>query len=61
MCCGGNRNFELIKLRRKDLVFEHDTSNYDLEYIEVYLANRKGWQKKVDKGLVEADLRSEFY
>lgn len=26
-------------------------------YFEVHLANRKGWQQKVDKGQVEQDLR----
>ena len=24
---------------------------------EIYLVNRKGWQKKVDKGMMEQDLR----
>ncbi|KAG1848191.1 hypothetical protein C8R48DRAFT_569353, partial [Suillus tomentosus] len=30
-------------------------------YFEIFLANRKGWQKKVDKGQWEADLRSNHY
>ncbi|KAG2039432.1 hypothetical protein BDR03DRAFT_980921 [Suillus americanus] len=30
-------------------------------YFEIFLANQKGWQKKVDKGQWEADLRSNHY
>ncbi|KAG1723135.1 uncharacterized protein EDB91DRAFT_1087922 [Suillus paluster] len=30
-------------------------------YFEIFLAHRKGWQKKVDKGQWEADLRSNHY
>ncbi|KAG1741594.1 hypothetical protein EDD22DRAFT_786691 [Suillus occidentalis] len=30
-------------------------------YFEIFLSNRKGWQKKVDKGQWEADLRSNHY
>ena len=28
-------------------------------YFEVHLSNRKGWQKKVDQGAREVDLRSK--
>ncbi|KAG1723917.1 uncharacterized protein EDB91DRAFT_1063111 [Suillus paluster] len=70
------RCFELVKLQRKDisldttvldgvlktylanetLTLSERTSNF-----EIFLANRKGWQKKVDKGQWEADLRSNHY
>ncbi|KAI6152628.1 hypothetical protein BKA82DRAFT_35867 [Pisolithus tinctorius] len=30
-------------------------------YFEIHLRNRKGWQKKLDKGMREADLRSNHY
>ncbi|KAI6000117.1 hypothetical protein F5J12DRAFT_702197, partial [Pisolithus orientalis] len=30
-------------------------------YFEVYLANQKGWQRKVDRGMTKADLRSNQY
>ncbi|KAG1888119.1 hypothetical protein F4604DRAFT_1674537 [Suillus subluteus] len=30
-------------------------------YFEIFLSNRKGWQKKVDKGQWEVDLRSNHY
>jgi hypothetical protein len=68
------RCFELIKLKRKDLTIDPSEvemafSKYlynetplikDLHArFEVFLSNRKGWQRKVDKGLKEADLRSE--
>jgi hypothetical protein len=52
------RNFELIKLKKKDLKFESEANLYRLPYIELFLSNRKGWQKRLDKGIVEADLRS---
>lgn len=68
------RCFELIKLKKKDLTIdlsEVDTAFRKYLYnetlsikdsharFEVFLSNRKGWQRKVDKGLKEADLRSE--
>ncbi|KAG1885796.1 hypothetical protein F4604DRAFT_1573111 [Suillus subluteus] len=58
------RCFELIKLKRKDLTIDpsEPLSTKDLHArFEVFLSNRKGWQRKVDKGLKEADLRSNRY
>ncbi|KAG2082120.1 uncharacterized protein F5147DRAFT_660578 [Suillus discolor] len=70
------RCFELIKLKRKDLTidfFQVGTTftRYlngeklclkDLHtYFEVFLSNRKGWQRRVDKGTKESDLRSNQY
>jgi len=68
------RCFELIKLKRKDLtidlsevnmafrkyLYNEPLSMKDLHAcFEVFLLNHKKWQQKVDKGLKEADLRSE--
>jgi hypothetical protein len=68
------RCFELIKFKRKDLtidpsevemafskyLYNETPSIKDLHAcFEVFLSNRKGWQRKVDKGLKEADLHSE--
>ncbi|KAG1781061.1 hypothetical protein EV702DRAFT_1193898 [Suillus placidus] len=70
------RCFELIKLKRKDLTIDlsevgvafrkylcnETPSIKDLHaHFEVFLSNRKGWQRKVDKGLKEADPRSNRY
>jgi hypothetical protein len=55
------RNFELIKLKKKDLKFIRDENTNGLQYIELFLSNRKGWMKRVDKGKVEADLRSGLF
>ncbi|KAG1868094.1 hypothetical protein C8R48DRAFT_771798 [Suillus tomentosus] len=70
------RCFELVKLQRKDIsldttvldgVLKTYLANETLTlskctpYFEIFLANRKGWQKKVDKGQWEADLRSNHY
>jgi hypothetical protein len=67
-----HRCFELIKLQRKDisldgtildgvlksyLAGETLTLHERASYFEIFLSNRKGWQKKVDKGKWEADLR----
>lgn len=48
-------------MKRKDLKFESDDNLYGLQYIELFLSNRKGWQKRLDKGVIEADLRSESH
>jgi hypothetical protein len=56
VCGGCDRNFKLIKLKMKDLRFESSTNLYGLEYIDLFLSNRKGWQKRMDKGMVENDL-----
>ncbi|KAG1836898.1 hypothetical protein F4604DRAFT_1602155 [Suillus subluteus] len=68
--------FKLIKLQRKDitldvtmldgvlksyLVNEMLTVSDRASYFEIFLSNRKGWQKKVDKGQWEVDLRSNHY
>ncbi|KAG1767407.1 hypothetical protein EDD22DRAFT_819284 [Suillus occidentalis] len=70
------RCFELIKLQQKDisldgtildgvlksyLAGEMLTLHERASYFEIFLSNRKGWQKKVDKGKWEADLRSNHY
>jgi hypothetical protein len=44
----------------KDLRLESNTNLYGLEYIDLLLSNRKGWQRRVDKGMVGTDLRSKF-
>jgi hypothetical protein len=46
-------------VKRKDLKFESDKNLYGLQYVELFLPNRKGWQKRLDKGVIETDLRSE--
>lgn len=64
---------ELVKLRRSNIDIDDPAAfnrvlrkclageellMTDLKlYFEVHLANRKGWQQKVDKGQVEQDLR----
>ncbi|KAF9242145.1 hypothetical protein BU15DRAFT_44465 [Melanogaster broomeanus] len=40
----------------------HSVNDIDLStYFDIYLKNRKGWQRKVDKGQTEPDLRSNHY
>ncbi|KAG2339458.1 hypothetical protein BDR05DRAFT_951218 [Suillus weaverae] len=71
-----SRCFELVKLQHKDisldtilldtvmkkyLAHEPLTLSDSNTYFEIFLLNRKGWQKKVDKGICEADLRSNHY
>ncbi|KAG1770851.1 hypothetical protein EV702DRAFT_1270992 [Suillus placidus] len=66
-----SRCFELVKLQRKDIALDtilldtvmkkylaHKplTLSNSNTYFEIFLLNRKGWQKKVDKGICEADL-----
>jgi hypothetical protein len=51
------RNFELIKLQMKHAKI--GLEQHGIKCFEVFLANRKGWQKKTDKGTVEQDLRSQ--
>ncbi|KAG1791700.1 uncharacterized protein HD556DRAFT_1309765 [Suillus plorans] len=68
--------FELVKLQRKDVSLDtilldtvvkkyiaHEplTLSDSNTYFEIFLSNRKGWQKRVDKGICEADLRSNHY
>ncbi|KAG1845207.1 hypothetical protein F4604DRAFT_1937121 [Suillus subluteus] len=70
------RCFELIKLKRKDLTIDLSEVNTAFRkylynetlsikdshaHFKVFLSNRKGWQWKVDKGLKEADLHSNWY
>ncbi|KAG1848957.1 hypothetical protein DFJ58DRAFT_729717 [Suillus subalutaceus] len=67
---------KLVKLQRKDvsldttvldgvlkmyLANETLTLSECTSHFEIFLANQKGWQKKVDKGQWEADLRSNHY
>jgi len=71
----GVRCFELIKLKRKELTIDHyeitpvldkylngeSLSMKDLHtHFQVFLSNHKGWQRKVDRGVKEADLRCEY-
>ena len=66
------RCYELVRLKRKHLTIDPTMVDYVLEkylaneplmlsdkstYFWVHLANRKGWQCKVDKGMTEGDLR----
>ncbi|KAG1759372.1 hypothetical protein EDD22DRAFT_849297 [Suillus occidentalis] len=68
------RCFELIKLKRKDLTIDHSEvavainkylngetlSAKDLHaHFKIFLSNRKGWQRKVDKGV--SDLHCNRY
>jgi hypothetical protein len=68
------RCFELVKLQRKDisldvtlldavlkkyLACEPLTPTDGMASFEIFLSHRKGWQRKVDKGLNETDLRCE--
>ncbi|KAG2123793.1 hypothetical protein DEU56DRAFT_917280 [Suillus clintonianus] len=70
------RCFELIKLQRKDISLDMPMLDEVLKtylagktlalsecqsHFEIFLSNRKGWQRKVDKGQWEADLRSNHY
>ena len=73
LSCLYHRCFELVKLRRWDItVFDQAAVDRVLmKYLaddelllsdqqvpfEIYLTNCKGWQRKVDKGLMEQDLR----
>ncbi|KAN0101337.1 hypothetical protein V8E55_001321 [Tylopilus felleus] len=75
--CLYHRCFELVKLRRWDItVFDQAAVDRVLmKYLaddelllsdqqvpfEIYLTNCKGWQRKVDKGLMEQDLRCNHY
>ncbi|KAG1893884.1 uncharacterized protein F5891DRAFT_1256816 [Suillus fuscotomentosus] len=71
-----SRCFELVKLQHKDisldtilldtvmkkyLAHEPLTLSDSNTYFEIFLLNQKGWQKRVDKGICEADLRSNHY
>ncbi|KAJ8579361.1 hypothetical protein M405DRAFT_848278, partial [Rhizopogon salebrosus TDB-379] len=61
--------FELVKLQRKDvsldmMMMDKVLKSYltnepsgSTSYFVIFLSNRKGWQKRVDKGQWEADLR----
>lgn len=70
------RCFELIKLQRKDIQIDtvmldgvlksylaHQplTMSDRASHFEIFLSNRKGWQKKVDKGQWEVDLRCKLF
>jgi len=50
------RNFELIKLQWKDVKMGLQQNGF--ECFQIFLSQRKGWQKKTDKGIKEQDLRS---
>ena len=53
------RNFELIKLQKKHISeVAEQQSAYNTKYFSPFLANRKGWQRKMDKTQREANLRS---
>ncbi|KAF9224643.1 hypothetical protein BS17DRAFT_880019 [Gyrodon lividus] len=71
------RCFKLVKVKRWHItIFDSVAFNHVLKkylaheslvlsdrstYFDVYLKNRKGWQRKVDKGQTEPDLRSNHY
>ncbi|KIO12167.1 hypothetical protein M404DRAFT_125937 [Pisolithus tinctorius Marx 270] len=60
------RNYELVRLKRGDIRLDRTaegslTINDLGVYFEVHLRNRKGWQRKLDKGMREIDLRSNRY
>ncbi|KIK36351.1 hypothetical protein CY34DRAFT_26368 [Suillus luteus UH-Slu-Lm8-n1] len=58
------RCFELIKLKRKDLTIDHSEtlSAKDLHaHFKIFLSNRKGWQRKVDKGIHLPGNRYNLY
>ncbi|KAI6006498.1 hypothetical protein F5J12DRAFT_768678 [Pisolithus orientalis] len=57
------RNYELLKLKCGDVKLDKtviDGIEHNA-YFEIHLKNRKGWQRKLDKGMREADLRSNRY
>ncbi|KAG1807767.1 hypothetical protein EV424DRAFT_1329376 [Suillus variegatus] len=51
----------LDTVMKKYLAREPLTLSNSNTYFEIFLSNRKGWQKRVDKGICEADLRSNHY
>ncbi|KAG2104313.1 uncharacterized protein F5147DRAFT_638301 [Suillus discolor] len=51
----------LDTVMKKYLAREPLTLSDSNTYFEIFLSNRKGWQKRVDKGICEADLRSNHY
>ncbi|KAG1907643.1 uncharacterized protein F5891DRAFT_939549 [Suillus fuscotomentosus] len=51
----------LDTVMKKYLACEPLTLSDSNTYFEIFLSNRKGWQKRVDKGICEADLRSNHY
>ncbi|KAI6138555.1 hypothetical protein BKA82DRAFT_3989880 [Pisolithus tinctorius] len=55
------RNYELLKLKRRDVKLDKTVIDGRNAYLEIHLKNRKGWQRKLDKGMREADLRSNHY
>ncbi|KAJ7231544.1 hypothetical protein C8J57DRAFT_1091714 [Mycena rebaudengoi] len=56
-----SRNFELVKLQEKHLTFGlEDPQALNTPYFELYLTNRKGWQKRINKTQKETDLRSNL-
>ncbi|KAI6016548.1 hypothetical protein EDC04DRAFT_2577386 [Pisolithus marmoratus] len=54
------RNYELVKLKRGDINLDKTIID-GVSYFEIHLKNRKGWQRKLDKGMRESDLRSNHY
>ncbi|KAI5982451.1 hypothetical protein EDC04DRAFT_2592774 [Pisolithus marmoratus] len=54
------RNYELVKLKRGDINLDKTVID-GVSYFEIHLKNRKGWQRKLDKGMRESDLRSNHY
>ncbi|KAI6039701.1 hypothetical protein EDC04DRAFT_2568118, partial [Pisolithus marmoratus] len=54
------RNYELVKLKRGDINLDKTVID-SVSYFEIHLKNRKGWQRKLDKGMRESDLRSNHY
>lgn len=55
---GSLRNFELVRLQRKHIVFNLQSPAPAYEgHFEIHLNNRKGWQAKIDKKNKEGDLQ----
>ncbi|KAI6010810.1 hypothetical protein F5J12DRAFT_781793 [Pisolithus orientalis] len=59
------RNYELLKLKCRDVKLDMTelslTINEHNTYFKIHLKNHKGWQRKLDKGMREADLQSNHY
>lgn len=56
-----NRNFELVKIRRKQLHLNlEDPGAFGVKYHSLQLIDRKGWQRKLNKTRSEPTLRSTY-
>ncbi|KIO04655.1 hypothetical protein M404DRAFT_142566 [Pisolithus tinctorius Marx 270] len=59
------RNYELLKLKHGDVKLDKTELSLTISehnaYFKIHLKNCKGWQRKLDKGMREADLQSNHY